>query len=127
MAAVSSIWRAMAAASRSFQKLVRVTLLPTVLMAVPMGAGLASVGPPCTSMTRDGFTIRSSLMICARPENETWPISDEPMVSLMLSSLPMVSQALTATSVAAWAVPGSTKPRVRPPAVAPTAPSVPRN
>ncbi len=41
----------MALASCSFQKLLRVTPLPTVEMAVPIGAGLASVGPPCSSVT----------------------------------------------------------------------------
>jgi hypothetical protein len=52
MAAVTSISRAAAAASRSFQKFERVTPLPTVLMAVPIGAGTAMVGPPCTAVTR---------------------------------------------------------------------------
>jgi len=70
IAALTSISRAVAPASRSFQKLVRVTLLPTVLIALPTGAGLASDGLPCTSLTRAGSTIRSSHRIWASPANE---------------------------------------------------------
>jgi hypothetical protein len=38
--------------SRIRQKLLRMTLLPTVLIAAPTGTGLASVGAPCTIRTR---------------------------------------------------------------------------
>ena len=52
IAAWTSISRAIAPASRIRQKFERVTPLPTVLIAVPTGAGLARVGPPWTVLTR---------------------------------------------------------------------------
>ena len=97
--------RAMAPASRIFQKLLRVTPLPTVLMAVPIGAGLASVGAPCTVRTRAKSTQSSSASTCAKPEFAPWPMSEDPMVKVMLSSLPTASQVLTCVLVAASAAP----------------------
>ena len=126
IAAVTSISRAIAPASRSFQKLLRVTLLPTVLIAAPIGAGAANVGAPCTSRTRVGATMRSSQRICARPWKEPCPMSDEPIVSVMLSSAAIVSQELTAVPPAACAASGKAMPSVKLPAAAPIAPSVPR-
>jgi hypothetical protein len=93
-----------------------VTLLPTVLIALPTGAGDARLGAPWARTTRAGSTIRSSQRIWARPEKEPCPISEAPITSRMLSSLPTTSHELTADEEAARAAlpNGRARPMVRP-------------
>ena len=68
-------------------------------MEAPTGTGFTRLGMLCTVFTRAKSTIRSSARTCAKPETEPCPISEEPMVRLMDSSVPMFNQALTCPPV----------------------------
>ena len=93
----------------------------------------AIAGTPCSVLILVKSTIRSSARIIARPVNEPWPISDEPMVIVIKPPFVILSQLFTWVCGGGPAMPGTKAAAFRPPAaiakpsVRPVAPPVTRN